>query len=85
MTIILYPSQSQAQEALDRIRSSTESEWKQKYEQTSEEMRHQLGQARSDRENLLAVAARYKVRRDGGERERERERERETYMCIISP
>ena len=67
--------QSQAQEALDRIRSSTESEWKHKYEETSQEMRQQLGQAKSDRESLLAVAARYKVRREGeGGREGGRER-----------
>ena len=50
-------------------------------------MRHQLGQARSDRENLLAVAARYKVRRERGrerEREREREKERERERLVIT-
>jgi hypothetical protein len=36
--------------------------------ETSEEMRQQLGQAKSDRESLLAVAARYKVKREGGGR-----------------
>ena len=48
-------------------------------------MRHQLGQARSDRENLLAVAARYKVRRERKrEREREKERESERERLVIT-
>ena len=53
--------QSQAQEALERLRANSESEYRQKFERSSEELRMQLSQALADRQSLAAEGKRFKV------------------------
>ena len=55
------PNQSQAQEALERLRASSESEYRQMFERSSEELRMQLSQALADRQSLAAEGKRFKV------------------------
>ena len=54
--------QSQAQEAVVRLRNSMESEWRSKYEQASEELRQLKQQVRDSRETTSAENLRLKVR-----------------------
>ena len=53
--------QSEAREALAKLRSVTENEWKQKYNLVTDEMRRRVEQLSSERERLRSEVKNYKV------------------------
>lgn len=61
LPLLSLSPQSQAQEALERLRANSESEYRQKFERSSEELRMQLSQALADRQSLAAEGKRFKV------------------------